>query len=300
MLDICLLGTSGMMPLPKRFLTSCMLRYNGHSFLVDCGESTQTSIRLQGWSFKDIDVLMITHFHADHISGLPGLLLAMTNSDKTNPLTIIGPKGIGRIVSNLRVIAPEISFKIEFMELSDNTSLNLYGLNISAFKVKHGMPCFGYTFQLDRLGKFNPDQAKELNIPLKYWNKLQHGETVDEFTPDMVMSAPRKGLKVTYCTDTRPTESIVDYAKDSDLFICEGMYGDTDDDTKKKAKQKKHMLMTEAAGIAATANVKQLWLTHFSPSMINPKRYEKSLNKIFSNTLVGKDRMTVTLTFDEE
>ena len=300
MLDICLLGTSGMMPLPKRFLTSCMLRYNGHSFLVDCGESTQTSIRLQGWSFKDIDVLMITHFHADHISGLPGLLLAMTNSDKTNPLTIIGPKGIGRIVSNLRVIAPEISFKIEFMELSDNTSLNLYGLNISAFKVKHGMPCFGYTFQLDRLGKFNPDQAKELNIPLKYWNKLQHGETVDEFTPDMVMSAPRKGLKVTYCTDTRPTESIVDYAKDSDLFICEGMYGDTDEDTKKKAKQKKHMLMTEAAGIAATANVKQLWLTHFSPSMINPKRYEKSLNKIFSNTLVGKDRMTVTLTFDEE
>ncbi len=300
MLDICLLGTSGMMPLPERFLTSCMLRYNGHSFLIDCGESTQTSIRIHGWSFKDIDVLMITHFHADHISGLPGLLLAMTNSGKTEPLTIIGPKGISRIVNCLRVIAPEISFEIEFIELSDNTSLNLYGLNISAFKVKHGMPCFGYTFQLNRLGKFNPDRAKELNIPLKYWNKLQHGESIDNFTPDMVMSAPRKGLKVTYCTDTRPTESIIDYAKDSDLFICEGMYGETDEDTKTKARQKKHMLMTEAADIAATANVKRLWLTHFSPSMINPKQYEKSLNKIFSNTVVGEDRMTLTLIFDEE
>lgn len=300
MLDICLLGTSGMMPLPERFLTSCMLRYNGHSFLIDCGESTQTSIRIQGWSFKDIDVLMITHFHADHISGLPGLLLAMTNSGKTEPLTIIGPKGISRIVNCLRVIAPEISFEIEFIELSDNTSLNLYGLNISAFKVKHGMPCFGYTVQLDRLGKFNPDRAKALNIPLKYWNKLQHGESIDNFTPDMVMSAPRKGLKVTYCTDTRPTESIIDYAKDSDLFICEGMYGETDEDTKTKARQKKHMLMTEAADIAATANVKRLWLTHFSPSMINPKQYEKSLNKIFSNTVVGEDRMTLTLIFDEE
>lgn len=300
MLDICLLGTSGMMPLPERFLTSCMLRYNGHSFLIDCGESTQTSIRIQGWSFKDIDVLMITHFHADHISGLPGLLLAMTNSGKTESLTIIGPKGISRIVNCLRVIAPEISFEIEFIELSDNTSLNLYGLNISAFKVKHGIPCFGYTFQLDRLGKFNPDRAKALNIPLKYWNKLQHGESIDNFTPDMVMSAPRKGLKVTYCTDTRPTESIIDYAKDSDLFICEGMYGETDEDTKTKARQKKHMLMTEAADIAATANVKRLWLTHFSPSMINPKQYEKSLNKIFSNTVVGEDRMTLTLIFDEE
>ena len=300
MLDVCLLGTSGMMPLPERFLTSCMVRYNGHSFLIDCGESTQTSIRMKGWSFKDIDVLMITHFHADHISGLPGMLLAMTNSGKTDPLTIVGPKGIGRVVNSLRVIAPEISFEISFIELDNYTTLNLYGLTILAFKVKHGMPCFGYTFKLNRLGKFDPEAAKRQNIPLQYWNRLQHGESIDGFTPDMVMSAPRKGLKVTYCTDTRPTESIVEYAKNSDLFICEGMYGENAEETKTKARQKKHMLMTEAANIALVANVKRLWLTHFSPSMINPKQYEKSLNKIFSNTVVGEDRMTVTLTFDEE
>lgn len=300
MLDVCLLGTSGMMPLPERFLTSCMIRHNGHSFLIDCGESTQTSIRMKGWSFKDIDVLLITHFHADHISGLPGLLLAMTNSNKTDPLTIVGPKGIGRIVNCLRVIAPEISFDIKFIELDDFSTIKLYGLTILAFKVKHGMPCFGYTFKLDRLGKFDVEAAKAQNIPIKYWNRLQHGESVDGYTPDMVMGASRKGLKVTYCTDTRPTDAIAEYAHNSDLFICEGMYGDNDVETQTKARQKKHMLMTEAAEIAGQANVKRLWLTHFSPSMMNPKQYEKSLNKIFPNTVVGEDRMSIDLVFDDE
>lgn len=300
MLDVCLLGTSGMMPLPERFLTSLMIRYNGHSFIIDCGESTQTSIRMQGWSFKDIDVLMITHFHADHISGLPGLLLAMTNSDKTEPLIIIGPKGIRQVVNSLRVIAPEISFPIKFIELDNNVTFEFFGLRINAFKVQHGMPCYGYSFELDRLGKFNPTIAKELEIPIKYWNKLQHGETIKNWTPDMVMSAPRKGLKVTYCTDTRPTDSIIEYAKNSDLFICEGMYGEIDNETKMKARTKKHMLMTEAVDLALMANVKELWLTHFSPSMIKPYRYEKMLKKMFSATHVGEDRMTVTLTYDEE
>ena len=300
MLDVCLLGTSGMMPLPERFLTSLMIRHNGHSFIIDCGESTQTSIRMQGWSFKDIDVLMITHFHADHISGLPGLLLAMTNSDKTEPLIIIGPKGLRQVVNSLRVIAPEISFPIKFIELDNDSTFEFFGLRINAFKVKHGMPCYGYSFELDRLGKFNPTAAKELEIPVKYWNKLQHGETIKNWTPDMVMSAPRKGIKVTYCTDTRPTDSIIQYAKDSDLFICEGMYGETDNETKMKARTKKHMLMTEAVDLALMANVKELWLTHFSPSMIKPSRYEKMLKKMFSATHVGEDRMTVTLTYDEE
>ena len=300
MLDVCLLGTSGMMPLPERFLTALMIRHNGHSFIIDCGESTQTSIRMQGWSFKDIDVLMITHFHADHISGLPGLLLAMTNSDKTEPLIIIGPKGLRQVVNSLRVIAPEISFPIKFIELDSDSTFEFFGLRINAFKVKHGMPCYGYSFELDRLGKFNPTAAKELEIPVKYWNKLQHGETIKNWTPDMVMSAPRKGIKVTYCTDTRPTDSIIQYAKDSDLFICEGMYGETDNETKMKARAKRHMLMTEAVELALIANVKELWLTHFSPSMIKPSRYEKMLKKMFSATHVGEDRMTVTLTYDEE
>ena len=122
MLDVCLLGTSGMMPLPERFLTSLMIRHNGHSFIIDCGESTQTSIRMQGWSFKDIDVLMITHFHADHISGLPGLLLAMTNSDKTEPLIIIGPKDTNKIG-----LAQEVKWSIEILYFSK------YFFNVSVF-----------------------------------------------------------------------------------------------------------------------------------------------------------------------
>lgn len=299
MLDVCLLGTGGTWPLPERFLTSCMIRYNSHSFLVDCGESTQSSIRLKGWSFKNIDVLMITHFHADHISGLPGMLLAMSNSEKTDPLTIIGPKGIGHVVNSLRVICPQLSFDINFIEVENESTFEFFGLRINVFKVDHELTCFGYSFELDRAGKFNPTKAKELGIPVSYWNKLQHGKTVEEFTPDMVMSAPRKGLKVTYTTDTRPTESIAKYATNADLFICEGMYGDTDEDTKAKAIKKKHMLMTEAAKIAKNANVNALWLTHYSPSVVNPKQYEELVKSIFPNTVISEDREFITLKFEE-
>ena len=300
MIDVCLLGTGGMQPLPNRFLTSLMLRYNGHSFLVDCGESTQTSIRLKGWSFKDIDVLLFTHLHADHIAGLPGLLLAMNNSNKTNPLTICGPKHIKQVVNSLRIIAPEISYPIEIIELTDETPLEYYGLKINPFKVNHSVTCYGYSFELKRLGKFLPDTAKALNIPVSYWNKLQHGEIVDGFTPEMVMTPERKGIKLTYCTDTRPCSNIYEYAKDSDLFICEGMYGDNDTETKNKAKTKYHMLMQESVNIAAKTNVKELWLTHFSPSMVNPKMYEKELKKVFKNTNVAVDRQSTELNFEGE
>ena len=103
MLDVCLLGTSGMLPLPDRWLTSLMTRYNGSSLLIDCGEGTQIAIKEKGWSFNPIDVICFTHYHADHISGLPGLLLTIGNSDRTKPVTLVGPKGLSRVVGALRV-----------------------------------------------------------------------------------------------------------------------------------------------------------------------------------------------------
>lgn len=276
MLDVCLLGTSGMLPLPGRWLTSLMTRYNGSSLLIDCGEGTQIAIKEKGWSYNPIDVVCFTHYHADHISGLPGLLLTMGNSDRKEPLTLIGPKGLSRVVNALRVIAPELPFEINMIELNGQQEhLSIKGYEIDAFRVNHAVTCYGYTISIPRIGKFNADKAKELGIPCRIWNKLQHGQEIEyegvTYTPDMVMGAPRKGIKLTYCTDTRPVQAIVDNAKNSDLFICEGMYGEKDKES--KAKEYKHMTFYEAAELAKNADVKEMWLTHYSPSLIRPADY---------------------------
>lgn len=300
MIDICLLGTGGMLPLPYRALTSLMLRYNGSNILVDCGEGTQNQIRLLGWSFKPIDVICITHFHADHISGLPGLLLTMGNAERTEPLTMIGPKGLERVVNSLRIIAPELPFDIKFIELSqDREELDMCGLKIQAFKVNHKVICYGYNFVLERAGKFDADRAKQLGLPVQYWSHLQKGETIcydgREYTGDMVMGEARKGLKLTYCTDTRPVPVIAEYAQEADLFICEGMYGE--DDKIDKARENRHMTMREAAELAQKANVRELWLTHYSPATARPYEFEDMVKSIFSRTVIAKDRMEMTLNF---
>ena len=305
MIDVCLLGSGGMMPLPYRWLTSLMVRYNGSSLLIDCGEGTQIAIKEKGWSFKPIDVICFTHYHGDHISGLPGLLLTMGNADRKEPLTLIGPKGLERVVNALRVIAPELPFPIIYKEINGPEEVfELNGYRLKAFKVNHNVICYGYTLELDRAGKFKLEKAMAMDIPKMYWSRLQKGETiVDElqgktYLPEMVMGAPRKGIKLTYCTDTRPTQSIVDNAMHSDLFICEGMYGEKDKDA--KAREYKHMTFYEAAKLAKNAQVKEMWLTHYSPSLTRPEEYMDDVRKIFPAAKAGKDKKSVELDFEEE
>ena len=303
MIDVCLLGTGGMMPLPYRWLTSLMVRYNGHSILIDCGEGTQIAMKEKGWSPHPIDVICFTHYHADHISGLPGMLLTLGNAERKEPLTLVGPKGLARVVNALRVIAPELPFEIKYIELTEpEQELELDGLKVKAFRVNHNVSCYGYSLTLDRIGKFQVEKAMELNIEKCYWSVLQKGETVETtqgvFTPDMVLGAPRKGLKLTYCTDTRPTNSIVENAKGSDLFICEGMYGEPD--KQEKAVEHKHMTFKEAAEMAKKAEVQELWLTHFSPSLPKAEPYMNDVRKIFPNAYAGKDGMSTELQFTEE
>ncbi|HHU72957.1 MAG TPA: ribonuclease Z [Clostridiales bacterium] len=303
MLDVCLLGTSGMMPLPGRWLTALMTRYNGSGLLIDCGEGTQITLKEKGWSVHSIDTICFTHYHGDHISGLPGLLLSMGNSDRLEPVTLIGPKGLERVVSALRVIAPELPFELKFIELrAPEEVIEIKGYDIRAFQVKHNVLCYGYSIIIHRGGRFFPEKAAENNVPQKYWNRLQKGDTITEegrtFTPDMVIGPERKGIKLTYCTDSRPVKSIVDNAMNSDLFICEGMYGEKDRDA--KAREYKHMTFFEAAQLAKEAKVKELWLTHYSPSLVRPEDYIKETRKIFPNTKVGKDRKSITLEFDKD
>ena len=303
MLDVCLLGSGGMMPLPYRWLTALMARFNGSSLLIDCGEGTQIAIKEKGWSFKPIDVICFTHFHGDHISGLPGLLLTMGNADRKEPLTLIGPRGLERVVNSLRVIAPELPFPIKCIEIEGSEqTFEMNGYRLKAFRVNHNVICYGYTLEIDRAGKFNVEKALENEIPKQYWKNLQKGETVEMdgkiYTPDLVMGEQRKGIKLTYTTDTRPTESIRVNAKKSDLFICEGMYGEKEKAA--KAVEYKHMTFTEAAKLARDAEVKEMWLTHYSPSLTKPEEYMDDVRKIFPNAKAGKDCMSVELDFPED
>ena len=303
MLDICLLGTGGTQPLVNRWLTSLMVRYKGHALLIDCGEGTQIAAQKAGLSLKPVDKILITHLHADHISGLPGLLLTMGNMGRTEPLSIIGPVGTERVVYALRSIAPTLPFEVQVSELDTEEQVMYFmECDITAFAVSHGIPCYGYSFTLPRVGKFDARRAKEQNIPLEFWSRLQKGEIIthegNTYTPDMVLGPARKGLKLTYCTDSRPTESIRTAAHDADLFICEGMYGE--DEMLPKAKENKHMLFSEAAQLAASAGgVKELWLTHYSPSLPNPKAFRDVARAIFSNTHTPRDGWFTTLAFED-
>lgn len=283
MLDVCLLGSGGMMPLPYRWLTSLMMRFNGSNLLIDCGEGTQIAIKEKGWSFKPIDTICFTHYHGDHISGLPGLLLTMGNAERTEPLTLIGPKGLERVVNALRVIAPELPFPIIFKEIQGpEQTFEQAGYKITAFRVNHNVTCYGYTIEIERAGKFDVERAKAADIPMKFWSKLQKGEIMEEggriFHPEDVLGPARKGIKVTYCTDTRPAEIIAKQAENADLFICEGMYGEPE--KAKKAVEYKHMTFEEAAKLAKKAKPNQMWLTHYSPSLVRPEEYMDEIRKI--------------------
>jgi ribonuclease Z len=307
MLDVALVGTGGMMPLPNRYLASMLCRVDGEMLLFDCGEGTQVSLHLLGWGFKNISTICFTHFHADHISGLPGLLLAIANAGRTEPIRFFGPAGLAHIVQSLCVIAPDLPFPVEFNEYNKHTDNRYYlreDLLLDALPVRHRAPCFAYSLTLKRRGRFDLERAKANNIPMKIWSALQKQNETNyvyegkSYSSDMVLGAERKGLKLVYCTDTRPIKALVGFVQDADLFICEGLYGDPS--KQDKAANHMHMTFREAAEIAKNGNASKLILTHFSPSMPEPREFIKTATAVFPNTVVGRDRMSVTLRFDED
>lgn len=297
MLDVCLPGTGGTVPRLDRFLSCCYMRHDGRGLLIDCGEGTQLAVKKAGFSLGRIDLILLTHFHADHCSGLPGLLLSMGNEGRTDPLLICGPKGVDGIVKALTTIAPELPFRVRTRTLEDFDTENAAGFSVTAFELKHSCPCLGYDVRIPRGGKFDVEKARSRGVPQRLWSKLQKGESLEGFTPSDVLGETRRGIHVTYATDTRPVEIISTMAADADLLVCEGMF-----ETEKRARalESSHMTMEEAAKLARDAECRRLWLTHYSPALPDPTVCFDEARNVFPAARLGTDGITETIRFDDE
>lgn len=308
MIDFLMIGTGGGMPMPTRFLSAGLISYKGRKILIDCGEGTQVSMRIENTGFKTIDVICITHIHGDHIVGLPGLLGTIGNSGRIEPLTIIGPEGITKAVNGLRTIVEFLPYEINIIENpKDKIVLNNGYINgeveINTCILEHSSPCIGYSFYIKRTPRFNVESAMSNNVPKVLWSRLQ--KNVDEieyegkvYYKHMVLGEERKGIKISYITDSRPIEGIDEFIDNSDLFVCEGTYGDDGDIA--KAEKNKHMTFREAAVLARKGKVKKLLLTHFGTAMMSPEEYiDNALNE-FANSEAAYDHYKLSLNFLEQ
>lgn len=300
MLTVCLPGTGGMLPLENRWLTCCWVEEDGKAILIDCGEGTQIALKKAGCKLSHLEMLLFTHFHADHIAGLPGLLLTLGNHGKTTPLTICGPKGVQEVVGALLVIAPVLPYSITFRELpdTDEASFDWGDLHIFSLPLAHGVPCLGYRIEQARKPVFNPQKAQALEIPPKLFGLLHRGQSVTledgrEIVPEQVLDGARAPIRLCYCTDTLPLPEIARFAQEADLLIAEGMYGD--DAMGEKVQEKGHMLFSEAARLAKEAGAARLWLTHFSPALEEPEAFIDGIQSIFPGAVAGQDGMRIIL-----
>jgi ribonuclease Z len=302
MIDVCLLGTGGMMPMPGRWLSCALVRCGPDLVLIDCGEGTQVPWKALGWGFRQLGAICLTHMHADHVAGLPGILFMVAHAGRTEPLDIYGPVGTTYVIEGLRRIAADLPFPISIHELKNGTQFELPGhLQASCCSAAHGIPCLAYRMELGRKPVFLPEQAKALGLPVQLWSKLQHGAVVEyngeTFRPEQVLGPARRGLSLAMITDTRPTEQLSTFARDVDLLICESMYDDPED--LPQTKSNAHMLATESAGIAQKAGAHQLVLTHFSPKITDTSRAEREARRVFAKTRAARDGMVITLDYPD-
>lgn len=300
MIDVVLLGTGAMVPLPGRWLSSALIRANGSLILFDCGEGTQIAMRQVHWGFRRIDAICLSHLHADHVAGLPGLFHTVANAGRTEPMRIFGPSETSDVVNGLRVIAPHLPYDIEVIELEDGETFGLPGgLRGCVREGTHRVPCLGYRLTADRGPAFRRDRAVTLGVPREEWSRLQDGETVivDGRTvrPADVLGEDRPGIALGLITDTRPTEELVDLVRDVDLLICEATYGE--DAELPKAERHGHMTIREAATLAGQASVSNLWLTHFGARMSYPESYRSFAQSLFASTEIGHSGLIGSLTF---
>lgn len=305
MIDLTLLGCGGNVPMPNRFLSSLFINYKGRKMLIDCGEGTQVAMKKYNCGFKTIDLILITHLHGDHIIGLIGLLQTMGNSGKTDDLTIVGPVGITDAMNAIKVLVEYLPYRVYVIENpKEKFSLEhdiLKDIEISTIDLEHSTECIGYSLYFKRKAKFDRQKAMSNEVPQILWKKLQEQDTViyndKTYYSSMVLGDERKGIKLSFITDTRPTFEIPQFIYGSDLFICEGMYGDDLDIS--KAVKNKHMTFREAASLANAGNVDKLLLTHFSPSIEEPKDFAHNATNLFKDTIIGEDGLSLSLSYKD-
>ena len=302
MIDVCLVGTGGTVPLPGRALAAGLVRVGGRMLLIDCGEGTQVAMRAPGWGFGGLEAIMLTHVHADHVAGLPGLLLTLGLSGRTAPLDVYGAKWTLEVTRALTVLVPSLPYEVRVHELTGGERFEAAGLAIGTIALSHRAPCLGYRFDLPRGRRFLPERAAALVVTRELWSRLQAGEPVTwdggSATPDDVLGPARAGLSVGYVTDTRPVDGLVGFLRDVDLLVCEAMYLLPDEET--RAAEHDHMHLTESCALATEAGARRLWLTHFSQAVPDAGALAEQVRAACPIAEVGRDGMVATLRFRDD
>lgn len=264
--------------------------------LIDCGEGTQVALREAGCKLSHLETILITHFHADHVLGLPGLLLSLGNTGRTAPLLVAGPPGLRDVLTALLVVAP-LPFPVHVAEpLPGNVLPGWEGMSMTCMALDHRVPCYGWRVEVARKPVFNPEKAKQLHIPQPYYRALHAGETVTLedgrlILPEQVLDGVREPMVVSYSTDTRPVEAVAELGRNAGLMIAEGLYGDDAE----KAHEKGHMVFSEAAELARRAGAKRLWLTHYSPALTDPESALPAARTIFPEAVAAHDGLRLDL-----
>ncbi|MFW5995127.1 MAG: ribonuclease Z [Spirochaetia bacterium] len=302
-----ILGCGGMMPLPNRHLTSMLLRREGELFLFDCGEGSQVALRKLNLKWKKISAIFVTHSHADHVTGLPGMLMLSAQVDRDEPLYIYGPPRVGEYVeANRRILEMYINYEIIVKEIEDPATPGVVyqgeGFHVRSFPAKHTRTCVGYSLIEDsRSGVFHPERAEAQQVPRgPMWAALQRGEQVTlndgtVVTPDSVLGPPRPGRKVTFLTDSLSLPSFEEEVRDSDLLICEGMF---DESMRESAQSKRHMTAADAGKLAARAGgVGKMGLIHYSPRYTDRdlKILKSEARAEFSGSFLTRDRQHIPI-----
>lgn len=297
MLTVTLLGTGGTQPLPHRALAALAVTVQGRTLLLDCGEGTQTALRRWGVSAYRLSHVLLTHYHGDHILGLPGLLQTLASLGRTEPLTVAGPVGLDAVAAPIAALAGPLPFAVQWREAGTGP-FAAGPLTVTPFPLEHRVPCCGYALHLPRASRFDPGKARAAGIPVPLWRRLQAGETVDGFAPETVLGPPRRGLTVVYATDTRPCPSLLAAARGADLLCMDATYADDADGD--KAKLYGHATCRETGTLAAQAGVRRLWLTHYSAAVTDLGPGLAAAQSAYPAAVAGTDGMRLELEFDKE